>query len=75
MRYDSDKKLWIYIHKKQRIDFAQWQPSEPGRHRNELAMNSWMPRSPDGVSPHPLADKWLTCEHREEHQPPQQTQT
>ena len=65
MRYDSEKKLWIYIHKKQKIDYASWQPSEPGQSRNDLARNSWMPRNADG-SVHDMAEKWLNSEHKEQ---------
>ena len=40
MRYDNERKIWIYNHRNCKVDNARWQPGEPGRRRNDFKTNS-----------------------------------
>ena len=65
MRYDSDKKLWIYMHRNHRVDHFAWQPQEAGRRRNNLKSNSFVPESVGPIAPEVL-DKWQQSIHKEQ---------
>ena len=50
------------MHRSHKVDFAQWQPQEPGRRRNDLQTNSYMPVTADTA----LLAKWHLSVHKEE---------
>lgn len=40
VRYDQERKIWIYNHRNCKIDNVKWQPIELGRRRNDFKTNS-----------------------------------
>ena len=43
VKYDSEKKLWIYLHKNRTIDWVEWQPQNRGERPSCLEYNSLNP--------------------------------
>ncbi len=43
VKYDSDKKLWIYLHKNRTIDYPEWAHQSRGERQNNLENNSFNP--------------------------------
>jgi hypothetical protein len=43
VKYDSDKKLWIYLHKNRTIDYGEWAHQSRGERPNNLENNSFNP--------------------------------
>ena len=50
------------MHRNHKVDYAQWQPLESGRRRNDLATNSYMPATSDPSLP----GKWQLSFHKEQ---------
>ena len=58
VRYDSDKKVWIYMHASFKIDNVEWQSDPLSGHI--MATNSFIPDRN-----HPMIDRWLESRHKE----------
>lgn len=59
VRYDSERKLWIYQHSHLKIDNPDWQFDALSN--NIMATNSLIPDKQ-----HPMIEKWLASKHKEE---------
>eukprot|EP00347_Sterkiella_histriomuscorum_P019150 403342755 len=43
VKYDSDRKLWLYLHKNRTIDYLDWQPQSYSERPNTMDFNSLNP--------------------------------
>lgn len=43
VKYDAERKLWIYLHRHRTLDFQEWLPFSPSEKPNTLENNSLNP--------------------------------